>query len=318
MNSTFARRLSIALVAPMLMFAAACGSDDDTKGSDDTSGAKDGGKVTIVSQQFPEADIMTELYSALLTKAGFEVSTKALATRDLYLPALEDGSVQISTDYLSSMTEALNRQANGDKAPIIASHDADATVAKLKDLGDKYGVTALDPAEAQDANAFAVTKKFADEHDLKTLSDLAALGQEITLGAAEDCDSRQDCKVGLEATYGLKIKKVVGTGFGSAETKADLKDGDTQLGQVGTSDATLETDGLVLLEDDKGLQNAENLVPVVNSAWLKAHPAAADALNPLASELTTDDLATLIAKVSVGREKAADVASQYLKDKGLI
>ncbi|MFL6062801.1 MAG: glycine betaine ABC transporter substrate-binding protein [Marmoricola sp.] len=314
MNTKLLRSIAIALVAPMLLLATACGSKSDNG----SGGSQAAGKVTVVSQQFPEADIMTELYSALLKKAGFDVSTKALATRDLYLPALEKGSVQISTDYLSSMTEALNRQANGDKAAEVATHDANATVAKLKELGDKYGITALDPAEAQDANAFAVTKKFADAHNLKTLSDLAALGQEITLGAAPDCDGRQDCKLGLEQTYGLKIKKVVPTGFGTDQTKKDLTDGHTQLGQVGTSDATLDKAGLVILEDDKGLQNAENLVPVVNSAWLKSHPKAADALNPLASVLTTDDLAQMIAAVSVGREKAADVAQAYLKDKGLI
>jgi osmoprotectant transport system substrate-binding protein len=318
MNRKLARKVAVALVAPMLMFAAACGSDDkDAKVTKDPT-AVDGGKVTLVSQQFPEADIMTEMYAALLTKAGFQVDTKALTSRDVYLPALEKGDVQISTDYLSSFTEALNRQANGDKAKLVASHDADATLAQLKKLGEKYGVTALEPAQAQDANAFAVTKKFAQENNLTTLSDLAALNQEIVLGAAPDCDSRPDCKLGLEGTYGLKIKSVTPTGFGSDETKADLKSGDSQLGQVGTSDATLDKDGLVILEDDKGLQNAENLVPIVNTAWLTAHPTAADALNPLSEVLTTDDLAGLIAEVSVGREKAADVAAAYLKEKGLL
>lgn len=318
MTSTLVRRIAVALVAPVLLLAAACGSDDSDDKVSKADGAVDGGKVTIVSQQFPEADIMTELYAALLTNAGFEVSTKALATRDLYLPALQDGSVQISTDYLSSMTEALNRAANGDDAALVASNDTQETLAKLKELGEKVGVTALEPAQAQDANAFAVTKDFAEENDLATLSDLAALGEDITLGAAPDCDKRPDCKIGLEKTYGLKISKVVPTGFGSDETKADLKDGDTVLGQVGTSDATLEDDGLVLLEDDKGLQNAENLVPVVNVAWLAEHPQAADALNPLASVLTTDDLAGLIAQVAIAREKPKDVAIAYLEDKGLL
>jgi osmoprotectant transport system substrate-binding protein len=318
MNRKLARKIAIALVAPLLMFAAACGSDDKDKSASKDPGASSGGKVTIVSQQFPEADIMTELYAALLTKAGFQVDTKALTTRDIYLPALEKGDVQISTDYLSSFTEALNRQANGDDAKLVASHDADATLAQLKKLGEKYGVTSLEPAQAQDANAFAVTKKFAKDNNLTTLSDLAALNKEIVLGAAPDCDKRPDCKLGLEGTYGLKIKSVTPTGFGTDETKADLKSGDSQLGQVGTSDATLDKDGLVILEDDKGLQNAENLVPVVNTKWLDDHADVAGVLNPLSEVLTTDDLAQLIARVSIGREKAADVAADYLKEKGLL
>ena len=314
MNSKLVRRLSLALVVPLALLAAGCGSsDDDKKGS-----SKDLGSVTIVGQKFPEADIMAELYKGLLDNAGFKASVKALGGRDLYLEPLEKGSVQISTDYLSSMTEALNRQANGDDADLVASHDAAATLTALNKLAAPVGLTALKPAEAQDANGFAVTKKFADENNVKTLSDLAALGKNLKLGAAPDCDKRPDCKVGLESKYGLKISSVVPTGFGSDETKADLKSGATQLGQVGTSDATLEKDGLVLLEDDKGLQNAENLVPIVNSAWLKDHPEAEDALNALSDVLTTEDLAGLIGQVSIGREKAADVAQAYLEAKGLL
>ncbi|RNL62228.1 ABC transporter substrate-binding protein [Nocardioides marmoriginsengisoli] len=316
MNPKLVRRLAIALVAPMLMFTAACGDDD--KKIDKAPDAVDGGPVTIVGQKFPEADIMAELYKGLLDNAGFQAKVQALGGRDLYLDPLQKGTVQVSTDYLSSMTEALNRQANGDDAKLVASNDADATLVELNKLAGPVGLTALKPAEAQDANGFAVTKAFADENGITTLTELGALGKELKLGAAPDCDKRPDCKVGLEGTYGLKISSVVPTGFGSDETKADLKSGATQLGQVGTSDATLSKDGLVLLDDDKGLQNAENLVPIVNSAWLKEHPQAEAALDALAGVLTTDDLAEMIAEVSIAREKPADVAAAYLQAKGLL
>lgn len=312
MDNTLVRRLAL-VVAPLLLIAVGCGSDDE---SDSATG--NGGSVTVVGQNFAEADIMAELYKGLLNNAGFDASLKAVGARDVYLGELQKGNVQISTDYLSSMTEALNRQANGDDAPVVASNDPDATLAELNKLAGPVGLTALEPAEAQDANAFAVTKEFADANNLKTLSDLGALGQEIRLGAAPDCAKRPDCQVGLEKTYGLKITGIVKTGFGTEETKSDLISGATQLGQVGTSDPTLEQDGLVLLEDDQGLQNAENLVPIVNTAWLEENPGAEDALNVLADVLTTDDLAGLIARVTIGREKAADVAASYLEDKGLL
>jgi len=315
MESKLVRRLAIAMVVPLALLAAGCGSNSD---DDKTSTSKNLGSVTIVGQKFPEADIMAELYKGLLDHAGFKASIKALGGRDLYLDPLQKGDVQISTDYLSSMTEALNRKANGDDAKVVASHDAAATLQELNELANKYGMTPLKPAQAQDANAFAVTKKYADENNLKTLSDLAALGKPVKLGAAPDCDKRPDCKIGLEKTYGLDISSVVPTGFGTDETKADLKSGATQLGQVGTSDGTLAQAGLVLLEDDKGLQNAENLVPIANAAWLADHQEAVPALNALADVLTTDDLAAMIAQVSVGREKAADVAAAYLKAKGLV
>jgi osmoprotectant transport system substrate-binding protein len=304
MKNTLARSLIVALVAIPLMFTAACGGD--------------GGKVVIVGQKFTEADIMTQLYKALLDDAGFDTEVKNLGARDIYLSPLSKGDVMISADYLSSMTEALNRKENGDDAAKVASPDADATLDELNKLAKKEGLTALEPAKAQDANAFAVTKEFAEENDLTTLSDLGASGLPVKLGGNSDCPQRADCQKGLEDTYGIKITGFEPTGFGSQATKDDLKNGVTQIGSVGTTDATLESLGLVILEDDKSLQNAENLVPIVNSDWLDDNEDARKALDKLSAVLTTEDLTELIGKVDLDREKAADVAESYLKDKGLI
>ena len=87
---------------------------------------------------------------------------------------------------------------------------------------------------------------------------------------------------------------------------------------AGNGCAPVTGDTLVVLTDDKNLQNAENLVPIVNSDWLKKHEDAKTALDKLSSVLTTDDLTMLIGKVDLDREKASDVAKAYLKDKGLI
>jgi osmoprotectant transport system substrate-binding protein len=304
MLHSLARSIQIALVALVLTLTAACGGG--------------GGKVVIVGQKFTEADIMTQLYKAVLDDAGYDTSVKNLGARDIYLTPLSKGDVTISADYLSSMTEALNRKANGDDAPKVASADAQATVAELNKLAKKDGLTALEPAKAEDANAFAVTKAFAQEHNLSTLSDLGASGLSVKLGGNSDCPQRADCQKGLEDTYGIKVSGFEPTGFGSQATKDDLVKGVTQIGSVGTTDATLESLGLVILDDDKQVQNAENLVPIVNSDWLKDNEKAKKALDKLSAVLTTEDLTTLIGKVDLDREKAADVAKAYLKDKGLI
>jgi osmoprotectant transport system substrate-binding protein len=304
MKNSLARKLLVALVAIPLAFTAACGGG--------------GGKVVIVGQKFTEADIMTQLYKAVLDDAGYDTSVKNLGARDIYLGPLGKGDVTISADYLSSMTEALNRKANGDDAPKVASPDADATLVELNKLAKKEGLTALEPAKAQDANAFAVTKKFAEDKHLTTLSDLGASGLSVKLGGNSDCPQRADCQKGLEDTYGIKVSGFQPTGFGSQATKKDLVDGATQIGSVGTTDATLDSLGLVILTDDKHLQNAENLVPIVNSDWLKDHKDARTALDKLSAVLTTEDLTMMIGKVDLDREKASDVAEAYLKDKGLI
>jgi osmoprotectant transport system substrate-binding protein len=304
MHKALVRRSLIALLAIPLLLTSACGGG--------------GGKVVIVGQKFTEADVMTQLYKAVLDDAGYKTSVKNLGARDIYLKPLSKGDVTISADYLSSMTEALNRKANGDSAAPLASSNAQATVGKLNTLAKKDGLTALQPAKAQDANAFAVTKQFATDHNLKTLSDLGASGLTVKLGGNSDCPQRADCQKGLEDKYGIKVSGFEPTGFGSQATKDDLVKGVTQLGSVGTTDATLDKLGLVILTDDKHLQNAENLVPIVNTKWLKDNDKARKALDKLSAVLTTADLTTLIGKVDLDRQKAADVAKAYLKDKGLI
>lgn len=301
--------VAVAMAAPLLL-TTACGSDGFSEGG--------GESVTIVGQKFTEADVMTQLYKGLLEDAGFDTSVKNLGARDIYLGPLKQGDVQLSADYLASMTEALNKDLNGEDAKPLASPDAEETLAELEKLGEEVGLTPLEPAKAVDANAYAVTEEFAKKHDLTTLSDLGKLDFPIALAANSDCKQRMDCGRGLTEVYGIELKRIEPLGFGSQETKNALVEGEVQLGQTGTTDASLEDLGLVLLEDDKDLQNAENLIPIANSAWLKDNPKAEEALNKLSDVLTTEDLTELISKVDNERQQAADVAEEYLTEKGLV
>lgn len=311
---------AVALLPLLLLAACGGGSGSDTfdsaKSGDSASSA--GGTVVIGGQNYTEMQIMSAMYAALLKDAGYDVTVKSVSDRALYAKALEKGTIDLSADYASSMTEFLNKDINGPDAAPVASPDIDETIATLTDLGAKVGVEPLEPAKAQDANAFAVTKDFAEKNDVSTMSELGALGEPIVLAAAPDCPDRTDCAIGLEKVYGLDITKVEPLGFGTVQTKNALKSGEVQLGQVGTSDGSLESLGLVVLEDDKSLQNAENLVPVVNSDFLAAHQDVADILNKLSATLTTDDLMSLNASVDVDRLLPEDVATSYLKEKGLL
>ena len=310
------RTFVAALTAPLLLLAS-CGDGGGTEALDGGSGG-DGQEVVIAGQGYTEMQIMSEIYAALLEDAGYAPTIKEVKTRELYGPSLIDGEVDLVADYASSMTEYLNLDINGPDADPVSSPNIDETVATLEELGAERGITPLEPAEAQDANAFAVTKEFSDQNDVTTMSDLGGLGEPIVLAAATDCPERQDCKLGLEQTYGLQITRVEPLGFGTVQTKDALKSGEVQLGQVGTSDGSLESLGLVVLDDDKQLQNAENLTPVVNTKFLEANPEIEDVLNELSGVLTTDDLMSLNARVDVDRELPEDVAAEYLEEKGLV
>ncbi|MBA2717068.1 MAG: ABC transporter substrate-binding protein, partial [Propionibacteriales bacterium] len=285
--------------------------------SNDTAGG-DKGSVDLSGQNFTEMQIMAEMYSQLLENEGYSVSTKLVDTRDVYIKELQSGGVDVAPEYVGALADFLNVTQNGEDAETVTSPDPTESLNALEPLADKANITLLEPADASDQNAFAVTQEFAKQNDLATLSDLGALGQPIVLAAAPDCEGRTDCEAGLTAEYGIDITKVLPLGYGSPQAIDSVKNGESQLAEVATTQSNVTAEGLVILEDDKQVQPAQNLIPAMNSDFLQDNPDAADALNKLADTLTTDDLTELNTKVDLEREDPADVAKQYLEDNGLL
>lgn len=313
------RTLAVAMAAPLLLVAS-CGDGgtDALNEGGDTGNSGGGGEVVIAYQDYTEMSIMAEMYAALLEAEGYEPTLKGVGDRAIYAGQLASGDVHVAPEYVSSMTEYLNREINGPDAEPVASPDVDETMAQLEELAAEKNMTPLEPAQAEDANAFAVTQEFSEKNGVTTLSDLGELGKPIALAAAPDCPDRPDCQGGLEEVYGIEISDFEPLGFGSPQTKDALTSGEVQLGQVGTSDGQIEQLGLVVLEDDKNWQNAENLVPVVSTDFLEENPEVESILNGLSDVLTTEDLMGLNAAVDAERQLAADVAEEYLTEKGLI
>ena len=322
-SRTAPRRLAVlAAIAGSALAMSACAAGDVQSGSSSSSsGSSSGGggskSVVIGGPDFTEAAIMENMYAEVLKDAGYSTSVVTVANRELYYGQLSAGKIQVVPDYLGTLTEYMNTRANGQDAAPVASSDTAATLAKAKELATADGIDLLEPAKAQDQNAFAVTKDFATQNNLKTLSDLGAMGQPVVLAGTEECPTRPFCVPGLKSTYGIDITSTTPTGFDTAATKNEVKSGKAQLGLVATTDATLDQFGLVELKDDKGLQQAENLVPAVN-ADVATDTKLVDALDELSTTLTTEDLARLNAQVDAERMLPGDVAKQYLTDKELI
>lgn len=294
---------------------AACGG----KSLEEKGGAKSGGgkgDIVIGSAGFTESKVLAEIYSKIISDAGYRTTVKTLANRELYEPALEKGQIDVVPEYASTLAEFLNAKKNGSNAKPVASSDIGETVAALKALAEPRGLKVLPAGEATDQNAFAVTKEFADRHHLKTLSDLGRSKEKIRLAAGEECETRPFCKPGLEKVYGIAVTGIDPKGVGTTQAKQAVKDGTDQMVLTTTTDATLDNFGLVLLKDDKKLQNADNVLPVVNaeSAGDKEIEAA---LGKLRDKLTTADLIELNRKVDAERQKPQDVANAYLESKGL-
>ncbi|MGW2864888.1 ABC transporter substrate-binding protein [Streptomyces sp. SDr-06] len=306
---------------------AACGGDSLEKskdksgssasgGSSSTGGGKKGSLV-IGAAGFTESAVLAELYAQVLADAGYSTSVTTVKNRELYEPALEKGEIDVVPEYAATLTEFLNAKVNGANAKPLASGDVTATVAELTKLAGPRGLKVLPSGEAVDQNAFAVTKEFAAKNNLKSLSDLGTSKAKVKIAAGDECKIRPFCEPGLTSKYGIDVTGIDPKGVGTPQAKQAVKDGVDQLVLTTTTDATLDTYGLVLLQDDKKLQNADNVLPVVN-AKDAGGPEIADALGKLTKALTTADLVDLNRKVDAERSKPADVAKAYLQSKGLI
>jgi osmoprotectant transport system substrate-binding protein len=310
------RTLAVALAAGALLTATACGSDDLSSDDSSGSGGGDKGTVRLASQNFDEAVLVTTMYQQVLENAGYTVPDPTFVdTRDVYM-AKFPGDFDVVPEYVAGIGDYLNIDQNGEDAKPVTTNDTQESLDAMQPLLDKAGITLLDPSPAASQNAFFVTKDYSEQNGVTKLSDLQ--GKSITLAAPPDCKGRSDCEGGLTSVYGIDIKKILPLGYATPETYKSVIDGESQLGETGTLDGTLDDQGLVLLEDDKGIQPAQNLIPAVSSDFLKDNPDVEQPLDDLMAALDNQTLGELIARVTVDREKPEDVAKDFLSEKGLI
>lgn len=311
------RSLAAALAAGSLLLAGCAGDDlaEDTASDDASSSEGGGGPVSISGQSFPEATLMAEMYTLLLEEAGYEPEVKLVDSRDGYMPDFP-GGVDVVPEYVGGIVNFLNASENGAKAEPFEAGDGEQLAADGADLLEGAGITLLEISPATDANAYFVTQEFSEAEGVTALSDLE--GMSVTLAAAPDCEGRLDCEGGLSDQYGIDITEVLPLGYASDQTYQAVLDGEAELGQTSTTDGTLASQGLVVLEDDLQIQPAQNLVPAVSTEFLDANPDLADVLNPLMAALTTESLTELNGRVAVDREQPADVARDFLESEGLL
>ncbi len=208
--------------------------------TDASAGA--GKKVAVGAADFSESATLGNIYVAVLKAAGYDASVVTIGNREAYLPALQKGTqIQVVPEYVGTLTEFLNKGANGADAEPVASGDLDATVQGLTQLGKDAGLVFGEPSEAQDQNAFAVTKAFAEKYGVVSLSDLASACTGLILGAGPECTERPFCQPGLEDTYGLVFASFRSLDAGGPLTKAALQKGEITLGLVFSSDGSLST-----------------------------------------------------------------------------
>ncbi|MQY34074.1 Osmoprotectant-binding protein OsmX [Streptomyces sp. RB17] len=312
------RRALTAVVLLTLLTITACTSGPSLENRGQvTASPGDSHHLTIGSAGFTESDLLAQMYAQLLNRAGYRTSLLTVNNRELYEPALESGQIDIVPEYAATFADWLNAKAHGADAEPVGSPDLGRTMTALRRLAAPRGLTVLPPGRAVDQNAFAVRADYARRHGLATLSDLGASKLKVRLAAGDECVRRPYCEPGLKKVYGIDITGVDPKGVGTTQAKRAVQEGRDQMLLTTTTDATLDSFGLVLLADDRHLQNADYVVPVVNRSRAGSERVA-KALGRLNDVLTTQDLARLNQQVDSWRRLPSDVARAYLKDKGLL
>ncbi len=298
----FFRTNAVGAVLALALVATACGSGD---------GAVDGEPIKVASFNFNESVIVAEIYAQGLEANGYEVERKLnLGNREVVKPALESGEIDLVPEYIGSLAGFLGVEQTADSAAMW-----EAAKAAFEELG----VTLLQYSPAQDKNAYVVTAETASELGLSTVSDLQPVAGELRFGGPPECPERPLCLIGLTDVYGLEFAEFVPLDSAGPITIAALEGGDIDVALLFSTQGIIAANGWVSLEDDKGLNPADNLAPAIRTEVVDAYGDDLVALLESYSEaLTTEDLTELNKRADLDQEDPALLAEEWLRDNGFI
>lgn len=302
----------IALTASVAL--AACGSDgaadDPLGGGSDSSGDGDAGSINVGSANFPESELLMQMYAQVLEGAGVEVETTPLiGAREIYIEAFEAGDIDLLPEY------------NGALLSYFSPDGVDEGITSPDDVYDALqdvlpeGSQTLPQSDAEDKDTLTVTQETADEYGLSSIEDLPDVAGELVVGAGPEFRERFQGLVGLEEVYGVTFEEFRPLDAGGPLTVAALADGTIDVANIFSTDSSIATNGWVVLDDPQNLYLSQNIVPFIKSDVVT--PEVEEALNGLSEVLTTDNLTEALARVQVDTEDPVTVAADFLEENGL-
>jgi osmoprotectant transport system substrate-binding protein len=270
--------------------------------------------VRIGSTNFAEQLVLAELYAHALEANGYRVERQlGLGSRESVEPALEANRIDLYPEYLATLLAYVSRGATR------GSSDAGETHAALRQALEPRGISVLDFAPAVNTNGFVVTRQTADRLKLSRLSDLAPVSEQLILGGSSECPIRPFCLVGLRDVYGIRFRDYRILDTGGPLTVAALDSGQVDVGVLFTTDPIIRSRQYVLLADDRNLQLADNVAPVVRMDLIKKAPNSfAGLLNAVSAKLTTDELTRLNSLVALEGQEPRVAAAAWLQANGLL
>lgn len=299
-------------LAAVVLAGCGAGSDPLAEGTA-SSGSSDAASESIIvgSANFPESELLGEIYAQALEAEGVEVERQFnIGAREVYLQALEDGSIDLLPEYNGALLSALTP---GGAAEGVSTPEEvyDALQEVLPE-----GIETLPQSDAEDKDTLTVTRETADQYSLTSIADLAPVAGELVIGAGPEWQERYQGLVGLEDVYGVTFQEFRPLDAGGPLTVGALLDGSIDVANVFSTDSAITTNDLVVLEDPENLYLAENIVPVIRSS--KNDETVTGALNAVSEALTTENLTEHLAMVQVDKQDSATVAEAFLTDNGLV
>lgn len=305
------RRLTLtstAVTAAGILALSACGGDplenDDAAGGD----TAETGAVTIGSADFPESQLVATIYSLALEDAGIEVSENFnIGSREVYIEAVQDGSIDLVPDYAGALMMYLDSESE--------ATETEDVLTTLEELLPESGLEALEAAQAQNRNVLAVTQETAQEYDLQTFSDLEPHAQSLVLGGPPEWIDRYNGVVGLEDVYGLEFEDFQVLDAGGPLSLTAVTSGQVDVANLFSTDPQVEENELVVLEDDQSLFAAENILPILSEGTATAEMT--EALDAVSAELDTEDLLSMNQRATDG-EDIRTIAEDWLGEAGIL
>ncbi|WP_341976560.1 ABC transporter substrate-binding protein [Microbacterium sp. LTA6] len=293
----------LALAASLVL--AGCASSNPLDAPSEETGAGGGGDDTIVigSQAYYSNEIIAEIYAQALEAADFTVDRQfTIGQRDVYMPDVESGAIDLFPEYTGNLLEYLDDSAT--------ATSPDDVYAALQDaLPD--GLTALEYAEASDQDTYTVLKSFADANKLTSISDLSKVTTPVTIGAAPEFEERPYGPAAAKEVYGVDLA-FSATGPTTLES---LLAGEIQVADIYSADPAFQTEEIVALEDPENIILASNVVPIAST---DVADEIADVINAISAKLTAEELVGLNVQSTVDQKSAADIAKSWLEKNGLL
>lgn len=296
-----------ALTLTSIFALTACGTDSSPLEEDTATNGGGDETIVIASQDYYSNEIIAEIYAQALEDAGYDVDRQfRIGQREAYLPEIESGEIDLFPEYSGPVLQYWE--------PDTEARLPEDVFAALEEAAPE-SLNVLEQSPATDQDSYVVTQEFADEWSLSTVADLEKVTEPLTLGANSEAENRPNGPTGLAETYGVEVGFAPIEDSGGPLTVKALRDGDVQLAIIYTADPSIESNNLVSLEDTKGLFLSSNVVPLASD---KVDEQATEIINEISAAMSPEDLVSLNNRSVTEQLPAADIAQDWLEEKGLL